>query len=121
MSYKIVNITTRADERGVLSVVHGAIDMPFDIERVFWIHQLAPGTKRGGHAHRIVHQVIICMSGAINVLVDDGMRSEIIRSDRPDRANPSIYPFIMWAMGVMVGICLGMIHSSKNGNTAPNV
>jgi len=95
MSYRLLEITTHVDARGALSVAEGDKDVPFPIARMFWIHQVLPGTRRGGHAHRILHQVLICMSGALDVLVDDGARSEIFRLDRPDRALH--LPPLVWA------------------------
>lgn len=65
---------TIADPRGRLTVVEGA-RVPFSIQRVFFISDVVTGGERGGHAHRELHQFIVCQTGALTVTVDDG-RSE---------------------------------------------
>lgn len=62
---------TRADARGRLSVVEGA-EVPFPIRRVFFVADVVAGGERGGHAHRELHQFIVCQTGSLTVAVDDG-------------------------------------------------
>jgi UDP-2-acetamido-3-amino-2,3-dideoxy-glucuronate N-acetyltransferase len=56
-----------------------------------------PGTDvRGEHAHRQCHQFLVCARGAISVVVDDGVRMQEIRLDRP---NLGVYvPPLVWAV-----------------------
>jgi hypothetical protein len=62
---------TIVDPRGRLTVVEGAA-VPFPVKRVFFISDVVPGGERGGHAHRELHQFIVCQTGALTVTVDDG-------------------------------------------------
>jgi dTDP-4-dehydrorhamnose 3,5-epimerase-like enzyme len=69
---------------------HGA---SFDIRRVFTVHAHAP-TVRGRHAHRQCQQVMICLAGVCDVLVDDGADRKTIKLDQPMTAlyvPPSIW------------------------------
>lgn len=59
------------DARGRLSVLEGA-GVPFPIRRVFFIADVVAGGSRGGHAHRDLHQFIVCQTGALTVTLDDG-------------------------------------------------
>jgi len=63
---------TMTDARGRLTVIEGAL-VPFPIKRVFFVADVVPGGERGGHAHRELHQFIVCQSGALTVAVDDGL------------------------------------------------
>lgn len=75
---------TRSDPRGSLSVLTGMQDLPFAFERVFWIHGAPAGTVRGAHAHIRQHQAVVCMAGALDILVDDGINGpRTVLLDRP--------------------------------------
>lgn len=62
-----------ADDRGVLTSIEGGIDIPFEIQRVFFVH--AVRVERGGHAHRFTRQIAIPISGAFRVDLSDGRAS----------------------------------------------
>lgn len=40
------------DDRGRLTAVESYAHVPFAIARVFYVHNVASGVPRGGHAHR---------------------------------------------------------------------
>lgn len=80
---RLIEFPRLADSRGVLSVVEGIRHVPFEIRRVFYVYDLPPGGRRGGHAHRALEQVIVCMAGALDVVLDDGQAQRRVRLDRP--------------------------------------
>lgn len=47
---------------------------PFDIKRVFYIHDIPKGCRRGGHAHTSNREVLVCLSGGVNLILTDGHR-----------------------------------------------
>lgn len=59
---------------GVLTVCEGedptGIDFP--IRRVFAVSGVPAGATRGGHAHRFCTQVVLCLSGRVDIAIDDG-------------------------------------------------
>ena len=59
------------DRNGVLCVYESARQVPFDIRRVFTVTAKA-GDSRGDHAHKKCTQLLVCLSGAIDVSCDDG-------------------------------------------------
>lgn len=65
MNPSIVTLPTFTDERGILTVMEKE---PFDIKRVFWLYDLKD--KRGGHAHKECHQLIVAVHGSIEVEID---------------------------------------------------
>jgi UDP-2-acetamido-3-amino-2,3-dideoxy-glucuronate N-acetyltransferase len=39
---------------------------------------------RGAHAHRRCHQLLVCVQGSVNAVVDDGTERQEFVLDRPD-------------------------------------
>jgi hypothetical protein len=68
----IVDLPKIADPRGNLTFVEGGNHIPFDIKRVYYLYDVPGGAERGGHAHKDLHQFIIAMSGAFDIVLDDG-------------------------------------------------
>lgn len=59
-------------EQGFLSVAEFGKYCPFQIKRVYWVYQCPEKTERGSHAHKEVKQILICLTGMIEVVLDDG-------------------------------------------------
>lgn len=82
------------DERGNLVVVEGAIDIPFEIKRAFFIYGSDATVVRGCHANRISEFVLINVSGTSKVMITDGTSKEIVSLTRP---RDGVYiPKMMW-------------------------
>jgi dTDP-4-dehydrorhamnose 3,5-epimerase-like enzyme len=74
------------DARGSLIALEAGRDVPFAIERVYYLFDMAPGAARGFHAHRTLHQWAICVAGSCTMVVDDANRRCSIKLDSPDKA-----------------------------------
>ena len=70
------------DARGNLSFAEQNNQIPFEIKRTYWIYDVPGGEDRGGHAFRENQEVIIALSGAFDVVVDDGEEKRTFRLDR---------------------------------------
>ena len=81
--YKILEFGDLGDERVKLVVVEGAMDIPFEIKRVFYIYGSDSSVIRGQHANRDSEFVLINVSGSSKVRVDNGFEEEIIELNRP--------------------------------------
>ncbi len=81
--YKILEFGDLGDERGKLVVVEGAMDIPFEIKRVFYIYGSDSQVIRGQHANRDSEFVLINVSGSSKVRVDNGFEEEVIELNRP--------------------------------------
>ncbi len=69
---EIIQLPRISDPRGNLSVIEEMKDIPFKIERAYWIYDVPGGEKRGGHAYRENQEIIVALSGSFDVILDDG-------------------------------------------------
>lgn len=60
------------DPNGVLCVYESGQQVPFDVLRVFTVSAMS-GDIRGDHAHKQCSQLLVCVSGQIRVVCDDGL------------------------------------------------
>lgn len=56
--------------------------IPFKIERAYWIYDVPGGQVRGGHAFKKQKEFIIALSGSFDVLIDDGIQKESFSLNR---------------------------------------
>ncbi len=68
---------------GNLTSVQNSIEIPFDIKRVFYLYDIPGGESRGAHAHKQCHQFLIALSGAFEVILDDGKTKRNVQLNRP--------------------------------------
>lgn len=80
----IMTIQQLGGRQGHLAVISNNLDLPFNIERVFYLYDIPGGESRGAHAHKECHQFLIAASGAFEVNVDDGKNSKSFNLNRPD-------------------------------------
>lgn len=71
------------DMRG--SLTYGEVDaqLPFAPRRIFTIFDVPSAEVRGGHAHRALHEFLVCVRGSCRVALDDGRHQDVVRLDRP--------------------------------------
>ena len=70
---RIIQLPKFLDKRGNLSVIEELKDIPFKIERTYWIYDVPGGEARGGHAYRKNQEFIVALSGSFDVILDDGI------------------------------------------------
>ena len=80
---KVLNFGDLGDERGKLVVVEGNKDIPFKIERVFYIYGSDSELVRGQHANRESEFVLINVGGTSKVRIDNGHTEAIIELNKP--------------------------------------
>lgn len=79
---KIIELPKILDARGNLSFAEQNNQIPFEIKRTYWIYDVPGGESRGGHAFRKNEEMIIALSGAFDVVVDDGERQKRFNLNR---------------------------------------
>ena len=71
-------------KRGGLAVAEANKHIPFEIQRVYFIHDLRPrSAPRGGHAHKTHQQAIFCLRGSFELHLDDGQANQVIVLNTP--------------------------------------
>jgi hypothetical protein len=83
-----INLPVVADPRGNLTFAEGQNQIPFDIARVYYLYDVPGGASRGGHAHRLLQQLVIAISGSFDVTLDDGQQRRI---DHLNRSYKGLY------------------------------
>ena len=64
-----------SDNRGSLFAMN---KLPFDPKRIFYVRGVPAGQTRGKHAHYKNKQILVCLSGKIEVKLDNGKSIEKI-------------------------------------------
>ncbi len=79
---RIIELPKFTDPRGNLSFVEQLNHIPFEIKRTYWIYDVPGGEARGGHAFKVNEEFIVALSGAFEVIVDDGRKKEVFLLNR---------------------------------------
>jgi dTDP-4-dehydrorhamnose 3,5-epimerase-like enzyme len=82
---RLIELPRHARAEGEVIVAEAAAQVPFRIERMFALAARA-GVKRGCHAHRLCSQFMICVSGAVDVVCEDGREKNTFALERRDQA-----------------------------------
>jgi hypothetical protein len=69
---------------GNITIVEEQINIPFEVRRIYYLYDIPSGEVRGGHAHKVLNQLIIAASGSFDVLLDDGLNKKIVTLNRPN-------------------------------------
>jgi len=69
----LINFQLHTNDNGVLCAYETGKSVPFVINRVFTVSALKDEI-RGNHAHKECSQLLVCVSGKINVICDDGLQ-----------------------------------------------
>jgi hypothetical protein len=79
----IIELPKNADQKGNLTVVENNKNLPFEVERIFYLYDIPGGESRGAHAHKQCHQFLVAASGAFEVVLDDGRVKRTVLLNRP--------------------------------------
>ncbi len=79
----IIELPKIADRRGNLTVAEQLKDVPFEVSRVYWTYDIPAGSHRGGHAHKHCREVVIAVSGAFSVTLNNTQEKKTFTLNRP--------------------------------------
>ena len=82
---RLIELLPNIDERGSLYSLE-FMSLPFQPKRMFFVKPSKSGAKRGGHAHGTAHQLLICVSGQIQIAVAYEGTEDMFCLDRPGTA-----------------------------------
>lgn len=82
----LVDLQRITDARGDLLIAQLGDHMPFTVRRMYALLNVPENSERGGHAHRELSQLLVVLSGSLDLIVDDGARRQRIRLGEDSRA-----------------------------------
>ena len=83
---KFFNTRTMVEPDGNLVPIEANHDIPFPIKRVFYVYGVKNQDDRGKHSHYKTKQVLICVHGKVEVLVNDGLKEKKYLLESPQQA-----------------------------------
>ena len=72
------------DKYGHLTPIEAKYDIPFEIKRIYYISRVDKDVIRGFHAHRKLHQVLICVNGQVSIRVKSTKDEQVYVLQRAD-------------------------------------
>lgn len=72
-----------SERKGNLTVVENGKTLPFSVKRVYYLYDIPGGENRGSHAHKLLEQLIVAVSGSFRVTLDDGKCKRSFFLNRP--------------------------------------
>lgn len=82
-SVKWIEFPSHKDPRGVLTSIESGRDIPFAVQRIFYVHDVLE--DRGGHAHTDTDQVVFAVAGSLKIELSDGVSSQTHDLNSPTR------------------------------------
>lgn len=79
---QVIELPRFLDSRGNLSFAEQLNHIPFEIKRTYWIYDVPGGESRGGHAYILNQEFVVALSGAFDVIVDDGHQKKSFTLNR---------------------------------------
>ena len=64
-------LKTHSDKRGCLTIVEEGHEIPFDIQRVYWIHSVPQGEERGYHSNTEMYEYVVAVNGCVDITLED--------------------------------------------------
>jgi UDP-2-acetamido-3-amino-2,3-dideoxy-glucuronate N-acetyltransferase len=80
---RLQRMRTATDMRGSLVAANFATDLPFVPARSFVVFDVPSRDVRGEHAHRVCEQFLLCLSGEVSCLVENGNTRQEFRLNQP--------------------------------------
>lgn len=80
---KLYELDKNHQDKGNITVVENNDQVPFDINRVYYLYDVPGGEDRGGHAHKGLYQLIIAAGGSFDITLNDGLKKKKITLNRP--------------------------------------
>jgi len=91
---ELMQFAVMGDERGSLVALQANDNIPFVIQRVYYLANTKPGVSRGFHAHRQLKQMAICVAGRCRMVMDDGISRVEYWLDAVDKG--ILIPQMVW-------------------------
>ena len=71
-----IELPNLGDHRGSLMVAEANRNIPFNIQRLYYIFGAQPDVPRGFHAHKKLQQIAFCIQGSCKILMNNGKEKQ---------------------------------------------
>jgi hypothetical protein len=79
----VIEMDKHHSDVGSITVIENNKEVPFEVQRTYYLYDVPGGEERGGHAHKELKQLIIAVSGSFDVLLNDGNIKRTVTLNRP--------------------------------------
>lgn len=69
--YRWVNLQQILDHRGAITIAEMGLQIPFQVQRIYYLSHVPTHQTRGAHAHKSLEQVLIPVHGSAAVTLDN--------------------------------------------------
>ena len=83
--YKVIDFEIHSDNRGNLTSLSENQEIPFKIKRIYYTWDMPNDAIRGGHAHKNLDEVMVCLHGSCDFVLDDGKEKITVTLDKPNK------------------------------------
>lgn len=82
---KMIDMPAFAGEYGQLNAIEGGHNVPFKIQRVYYITKVPKNVMRGFHSHRALEQVLLCVNGSVKIRLKTPSQEEVVELNDPSK------------------------------------
>lgn len=83
--FRDITNSTSGEKLGHLVPLECEKDIPFAVNRIYYIYGVDHELTRGFHSHRDLEQILICLGGSVNIRVKTPYEEEeVIQLDKPN-------------------------------------
>lgn len=108
-----IDLPNLGDERGGLVVAEASKNIPFKVNRIYYIFDAKPEIPRGFHAHKELQQVAFCIRGKCRMLMDNGIDKQEVWLDQANKGL-MIPPFVWHEMHDFSEDCILLVLASEH-------
>ncbi|KUY27456.1 sugar 3,4-ketoisomerase [Elizabethkingia ursingii] len=83
---KIVDLPKIHNDAGNITVLQNDMDIPFEVNRIYYLYDVPMGAERGGHSHYDLQQYIVAASGSFIFVLSDGKITKEFFLNDPSKA-----------------------------------
>ena len=114
---KLIHFKTFNDNYGCLIPLEVGEEIPFPVNRIYYIYDVEQGARRGFHSHKELEQILVCVHGTVKILVKTPFEQEDVLLDKPD-TGLYIGPAVWREMYEFSSDAVLMVFASRHYETA---
>jgi len=79
----IIELPRINNRAGNITPIQNGIDLPFSVQRIYYMYDIPGGASRGAHGHKNLQQLVVAASGSFDITLDDGRSKKTVQLNRP--------------------------------------